>query len=240
MSPFTAMLVYTTGAAACIPLGAALARIPRFHPGWVDSEFKHFVMAFGGGVLLAAVALVLLPQGIEYVKSPFEVVALFIGGGLIFFALERALGKRKQESPLLLATLLDFMPESLALGGVFALGLGSAPLLALLIGLQNIPEGFNAYRELVKARDGVHPPHALLKLALLVPIGPVLAVLGWVYLSTFTYLLGAIMLVASGGILYLLFQDIAPMSRLRSHWFPPLGAVCGFGLALLGQLLLEA
>lgn len=238
MSPFSTMLVYTTGAAACIPLGAALARIPRLHPSWLDSEFKHFVMAFAGGVLLAAVALVLLPQGLAYVHAPFAVVALFVGGGLICFALERAMGKRKRESPLLLATLLDFVPETLALGGVFALGLASAPLLALLIGLQNLPEGFNAYRELVKVRDGVHPPHALLKLTLLVPIGPVLAVLGWWYLSSFTHLLGAIMLVAAGGILYLLFQDIAPMSRLRSHWLPPLGAVCGFGLALLGQLLL--
>lgn len=47
------------------------------------------------------------------------------------------------------------------------------------------------------------------------------------------------MLLAAGGILYPLFQDIAPMSRLRRHWFRPLGAVFGFALALLGQLLLE-
>jgi zinc transporter, ZIP family len=43
--------------------------------------------------------------------------------------------------------------------------------------------------------------------------------------------------VSSGGLLYLVFQDIAPQAQLRRHWFPALGAVCGFGVALAGQLL---
>jgi ZIP family zinc transporter len=45
------------------------------------------------------------------------------------------------------------------------------------------------------------------------------------------------MLVASGGILYLIFQDIAPQSRLEKHWAPPLGAVIGFCLALFSDML---
>jgi zinc transporter, ZIP family len=45
------------------------------------------------------------------------------------------------------------------------------------------------------------------------------------------------MLLSSGGLLYLVFQDIAPQAQLRRHWFPALGAVCGFGVALAGQLL---
>ena len=43
--------------------------------------------------------------------------------------------------------LLDYVPESLALGGAFAIGAESAPLLAIVMGLQNLPEGFNGYRE---------------------------------------------------------------------------------------------
>jgi ZIP family zinc transporter len=238
MDPFLAMLVYTTGASAGIPLGGLLARIEHLHPGWIESEFRHFVIAFGGGVLLAAVALVLLPQGLAFVPEPIAVVAFFMAGGLAFFALERWLGLRRRESPQLTATLLDYIPECLALGGMFAVGAGSAPLLALLIGLQNLPEGFNAFREQASV-SGTSPSGVLLKMTLLVPIGPVLGMVGWLYLSTYTYLLGALMLIASGGILYLIFQDIAPMSRLRRHWFPPLGAVCGFGAALLGKVLLD-
>ncbi len=51
------------------------------------------------------------------------------------------MGRRRRERPQVSAMLLDYVPETLALGGMFAAGLDSAPLLALLIGLQNIPRG---------------------------------------------------------------------------------------------------
>jgi ZIP family zinc transporter len=74
----------------------------------------------------------------------------------------------------------------------------------------------------------------------LVPIGPLVAVLGWVNFSDNVMLLGAVMLFAAGGILYLIFQDIAPQSRMQRHWAPPLGAVLGFCLGMLGQSLMVA
>lgn len=237
MNPAAEMLLCTGGAAACIPLGGLLARVERIRPRWLETEFRHFVIAFGGGVLLAAVALVLLPQGISLVGQPLAVVASFVAGGALFFVIERWLGLQNRETPQLLATLLDYLPESLALGGMFAAGAPAAPLLAVLIGLQNLPEGFNAYREL-QARQA-RPGKALLTMLALVPLGPALALLGWFYLAAFPQVLGVILLVAAGGILYLVFQDIAPMSHQRRRWFPPLGAVCGFAAALLGQLLID-
>lgn len=45
------------------------------------------------------------------------------------------------------------------------------------------------------------------------------------------------MLFAAGGILYLIFQDIAPQSRLERHWGPATGAVIGFGVGLPGRQL---
>jgi ZIP family zinc transporter len=45
------------------------------------------------------------------------------------------------------------------------------------------------------------------------------------------------MLLASGGILYLIFQDIATQVILRKHRGPPLAAVLGFALAMLGSVL---
>ncbi|PKO56571.1 MAG: divalent cation transporter, partial [Betaproteobacteria bacterium HGW-Betaproteobacteria-21] len=131
---------------------------------------------------------------------------------------------------------LDYIPESLALGGALAAGSRAAPLLALFIGLQNIPEGFNAYREL-KAAKQPDASRILLLMLMLVPIGPVIGILGWVYLGDRLALLGASMLFASGGILYLIFQDIAPQSHMRRHWAPPLGAVLGFSVGMLGNNL---
>lgn len=231
------LAAYTAAAGACIPAGGLLAKMEHIRPAWMEREFRHFVIAFGGGVLLAAVALVLLPQGIEYVREPSAIVLYFLAGGLAFFALERALGLHRRESPQFLATLLDYIPESLALGGIFAAGATGAPLLAVLVGLQNLPEGFNSYRELMSV-GGTRSRRVLLLMSLLIPVGPVLAILGWLFLSQYAHFLGAVMLFAAGGILYLIFQDIAPQSRLRNHWFPPLGAVCGFGVGLLGQSLI--
>ena len=236
MSPLTQALLATAAAAACIPFGGLLALLAHRRRKWLNGEVRHFVVALGGGILIAAVSLVLLPEGMQRVHEPLTVAALFVAGGAACFALERHLGASRRESPQLAATLLDYVPESLALGGMFAAGAASAPLLAVLIGLQNLPEGFNAYLE--RVASGEHKPRTvLLQMLLLVALGPVLAALGWYFLSAQTEVLGAIMIAAAGAILYLIFQDIAPMSHMRNHWFPPLGAVCGFGLALLGQRL---
>ena len=75
---------------------------------------------------------------------------------------------------------------------------------------------------------------------LLAGVGPLLAWVGWVLLASEPVVLGSLMLLSSGGLLYLVFQDIAPQAVLRRHWFPSLGAVSGFSLALLGQLLFGA
>lgn len=236
VAPVAEIILYTAAAGACIPLGGLLAAVERIRAGWLEREFRHFVIAFGGGVLLAAVALVLVPEGMAHLSGSGLGVGFLLAGGALFFAIERGLGLRKREAPQFMAVLLDYVPESLALGGIFATGSPLAPLLAALIGLQNLPEGFNAYREL-RGVTGHSRGRVLLMMAALVPIGPILGVFGWLYLAHHARMLGAVMLIAAGGILYLTFQDIAPQSRLRNHWAPPLGAVAGFALGLLGQAL---
>ncbi len=237
MNPILEIILFTGAAGACMPLGGLLAKFEHIHPQWLEQEFRHFVIALGGGVLLAAVALVLVPEGMLYMSGSVYGVILFFAGGVTFFAIERALGIRKREAPQFTAMLLDYVPESLAIGGIFATGSPSAPLLAVLIGLQNLPEGFNGFRELC-GMTGRRSGTVLLLMVALVPIGPVLGLFGWVYLSHYPQLLGAAMLVASGGILYLIFQDIAPQSYLRRHWAPPLGAVVGFALGMFGKSLI--
>ena len=234
MDEISKIVIYTLCAGACIPLGGLLAYKEKIRPRWLEDEFRHSVIAFGGGILLAAVALILVPEGTAYVNNAILSVAILLAGGICFFIIERILGTRRREKPQFTAMLLDFVPESLALGGVFAIGAQSAPLLAIFIGLQNLPEGFNAYRELRAIRQS-SSKHILGFMSLLVPIGPVVAIFGWLYFSQNTVLLGSTMLFASGGILYLIFQDIAPQARMRRHWAPPLGAVLGFCMGMLGN-----
>jgi len=231
------MLLFTTFAGSCILIGGLLAKVERIRPRWLENELRHSIIAFGGGALISAVALVLVPEGSQLIPSGVTASLVLVSGGLVVFAIERYLGIRRREAPQSVAMLLDYLPESLALGGMFAIGAPSAPMLALLIGLQNLPEGFNAYREL-NLLPHVKPKKTLLLMCALIPLGPLIGTIGWIYGADHTVFLGGIMLFASGGILYLLFQDVAPQSHLDRHWAPALGAVLGFGAGMLGQLLI--
>lgn len=46
---------------------------------------------------------------------------------------------------------------------------------------------------------------------------------------------GALVLVASGGIVHLVFHDIAPGAFREGHWGPTLGASLGFLVAIVGD-----
>jgi ZIP family zinc transporter len=232
------MLIYTTVAGSCMLLGGLIARVERIRPLWLEQELRHSVVAFGGGILFAAIAFVLVPEGREYFASPVPGTAIFLAGGVTFLLVERWLSTRQQQLPQTLAMLLDFVPESLAMGGLFALGAKSAPLLAILIGLQNLPEGFNAYREVFAMAKFRASITFMLLIVMILP-GPVAGVIGWAIAPEYPEIVGATMLYAAGGILYLLFQDIAPQARLERHWAPTLGAVLGFCFAMLAEILVR-
>ncbi len=238
MDAIATILILTIAAGSCIPLGGYLASFEHIRSRWLENELRHFVIALGGGILLGAVAVVLVPEGIASMGDSLLAIPILLFGGLTFFVIERALGLRRREAPQVMGMLLDYVPEAVALGGLVALASPAAPLLALLVGLQNLPEGFNAFRELhaLKRRSA---RNTLLMMWALVVIGPVAGLVGYFLLSGHPAWLGAIMLFASGGILYLIFQDIAPQSRLKRHWAPPLGAVVGFSVTLFGEMVVR-
>lgn len=233
MPEWIIVLLIATGAGLSVPAGAALASVERIRPDWLEAEFRHSVVAFGGGALLSAVALVLVPDGME--ELPIAVSAiLFAFGGLFFFWLDWLLARKETSAGQLAAMLADFGPEALALGAVFASGSNTALLLAVLIALQNLPESFNAYRE-IAASTRTAPAKILLSFGGIALMGPAAALLGFFFLVDMPAVVSAIMLFASGGILYLVFQDIAPQARLERHWAPPLGAVAGFMMGMIGH-----
>lgn len=123
-----------------MPLGAILARFEGLRPHWLEEEFRHSVIAFGGGALLSGVALVLVPEGAAH--NSILVTSLCFGfGGFSFAVFDVFLAKNKSQAGQLVAMLSDFLPEALALGTAFAASPQVAVLVAALIAMQNIPEG---------------------------------------------------------------------------------------------------
>lgn len=217
-----------------MPIGAAIAALERIRPRWLETEVRHGVIAFGGGALLSAVTLVLVPKGMSNLSS-LLVMACFSGGAILFMVLDIRLAAKNTPFSQLTAMLSDFVPEALALGATFTVSKKAGMVLAGIIALQNVPEGFNAYRELIVASE-YGRTKIIGAFTLMALLGPIAGTTGYFLLSDNPMIVSGIMLFAAGGILYIIFQDIAPQSKLKNHWAPPLGAAAGFLLGILGHI----
>jgi len=222
-------------AGAAIPFGAWLATFQGLSPGPRTVAFRHGIVAFGAGALLSAVALVLVPEGAERVH-PVAVPLIFVAGGAVFALIDRAIARHGGHVAQFLAMMLDYLPEALALGAMLAGETATAVLLALLIALQNLPEGFNAFHEMKDGGSSMSDRSILSLFAAMACLGPVMAFVGMAAIEVDSALLGGIMLFSAGGILYLLFEDVAPQVPMENVWAPPFGAIAGFALGLAGHL----
>ncbi len=223
-------------AGMAIPVGALISSLVSLRSICLQHDIDSFVSYFGGGALLAAISLVLLPYGIEYVSVLSSSVA-FLMGGLVFWQLDVLLKRTGSTAAQFIGMLLDFIPEAILLGAAAASGSSVVYLLAGMIALQNMPEGFASYHEM---HEGAEPNRRLWLLFLTVPLaGPLAAWVGFSWLSASTATIGVVMLFCSGGILYLIFDDIAPRAHLKHRDFPAIGAVSGFLLGLVGTMLIH-
>lgn len=237
MSELVKILLLTLVAGLAMPAGAILAAREHIRSDWLEAEFRHGVMAFGGGALLSAVALVLVPEGARELGIT-AISFWFLSGGLAFMALDIYLGRLNSSLAQLTAMISDFIPEALALGAALALGDNSAFLLAGLMALQNLPEGFNSSREL-KAGTSYSNSRIIGILVLLALLGPLCGVVGYYWLAAYPVAVSSVMMFSAGGILYITFGDIAPMAKIEKHWLPATGAVLGFLLGIIGHELVN-
>jgi ZIP family zinc transporter len=148
--------------------------------------------------------------------------------------IDRALKRRGTPVSQLIALNLDFIPEAIVLGAVISGNFEMALFLTAIIVAQNLPEGFNAYREIRHSHSGFLRKHVLQIMSGSIVVGPVAALAGYSLFTLDNMLLGSIMTFCAGGILYLVFEDVAPDAHRAGDWRPALGAVIGFSVALVG------
>lgn len=217
--------------------GALLAAHPGILKKWLKNETRHAIIAFGGGALLAAVALVLLPEGMALLPPSFGLIAFTLGGAA-FMYLDRYLKEKGSSVSQLIAMMLDFIPEAIVLGALIADNFREAVFMAIIIAAQNMPEGFNAFREMLSSSHNPTKKHLLTVIALCGVTGILWGLLGFLMFDANSAALGSIMVFCAGGIFYLVFRDIAPQAALKKHWYPSFGAVLGFVFCLGAQQLL--
>jgi ZIP family zinc transporter len=229
------VILYSFASGVTVIIGGFLARIKVLPRDEFGREISHIIVAFGAGVLVAAVAFVLTPKAIDLLSLPI-IVSVFLSGVILFLLLDRVINQRGGRLAQLMAMSMDYIPEAVALGAVFSYDQRTGLLLALFIGLQNLPESYNAFGDLVKS--GFSPNKSLLVLAPFSFVGIIAAILGFSFLHGNDNLVSSLMLFSAGGILYLVFQDIAPMIKYKRYWAPALGATLGFMLGMIGVKIL--
>jgi len=236
MTELQLVLLYSLLSGSTVFLGGLLSYYFGIYvkSGLVKAEIIHGSIAFGGGILMAAVALVLIPEGMQAL-SLVPMIIFFLAGAIAFFFIDRYIERKGGTMAQLLGMLSDFVPEAIAMGAVFSSNPQLGILLAIIIGIQNFPEAFNAYLDL---RSSYSTSKCLMILFLLSFSGVASASVGYFFLSGMPMVIGALMLFSSSGVIYLIFQDIAPLSRIKKNWIPALGACFGFLIGMIGLKML--
>jgi ZIP family zinc transporter len=229
------IILYSFCSGIMVFIGALLGKYfeNHFHIKAIKSKVIHTSMAFGAGIMTSAVALVLVPKGVED-SSLVMMIFYFIFGVFIFSFIDNYLAKHKTHMAQLLAMLLDFIPEAIILGALFASNQSLAILMAIFIGLQNLPEAFNSYIELKESKHS-KKKRLLVIFFLLSFVGVIASVLGYYFLSNNELIISALILIASGGLLYLIFNDIAPILKMKKSNLPIYGLSFGFLFGMIAE-----
>lgn len=228
------ILAFLVGAS--MPLGALLYTNQTVRAFCIKYQLDCFMAALGGGALLAAIALIFVPTGMARF-SMLQASGIFLMGGILAWRISVIQEARNSPTSQFLSMFLDFIPESLALGAAPSMGEDTVYLIAGLAAVQNLPQGFSSYHEMLRSRMNLKKIKLLFLFITL--LGPIFAGIGLTVLAMNSTLVPLLMLFSGGAIVYFIFQDIAPNARLRTHHLPALGSVIGFMVGIIGCMMID-
>jgi ZIP family zinc transporter len=193
-----------------------------------------FVMAFGAGVLISAVAFDLTQEAIEIGGGSATALGLF-GGALVYFfgnrLLDRRGGGEDTGGAIVLGALLDGIPESAAIGITLLGGGGVSVSFVIAVFLSNLPESISATAELKRK----HSAAWILWLWLGIAIASALAAgIGYGVLGDASdNVIAYVKAFAAGAILCMLADTFMPKAFKEGGDKVGLVTVFGFALAAL-------
>ena len=214
-------------------LGALLALIPG-RP--IPDRAVGFVMAFGAGVLISAVAFDLTEEAISIGGG--VAAALGLGAGaLVYYGGDRLIDRGgsgdSDDDPrgIVLGALLDGIPESAAIGLTLLSGGGVSVSFIVAVFISNLPESIAASAEL----ESKHPRRWILGLWVAIALASaVAAALGYELLGGASDdVVAFVKAFAGGAILCMLADTMVPQALKKAGTSVGLVTVLGFALAAL-------
>ncbi|MFM9412988.1 ZIP family metal transporter [Peptococcus simiae] len=246
-------------ALGCILPGLAtgLGALPIFFTRSVSQRTLDTLLGGAAGVMLAATCFSLIMPSIDYgggdVKAVLVTSAGILGGAILLDMIdklaphEHLLDKRiegrdakslKKIWLFVIAITIHNFPEGLATGVGFGTdNLANGMAMALGIGLQNMPEGMAVALALV--REKYTPAYAFLIALATGLVEPVGAFMGFGLVQVFQPLVGFILALAGGAMLFVISDEIIPETHANGYERQATyGIVVGFIIMMILDILL--
>jgi ZIP family zinc transporter len=213
-------------------LGAAIALVPK-RP--IPDRAIAFVMAFGAGVLVSAVAFDLTEDALGLGGGDATALGL-AAGALVYFGGDRMLGRKgggaDDPQGIVLGALLDGIPESAAIGLTLVTGGSVSASFVVAVFISNLPESISASAGLERngrTKGWIYGLWLLIALASAVAAGIGYQVLGDATGNTLAF----VNAFAAGAILCMLSDTFIPQAFKQGGDKVGLVTVFGFALAAL-------
>lgn len=216
-----------------------------------DLKLKPIIYGFSGGIMLASSIFSLLIPSIEG-KEGINLILPFCGffiGGLVFILIDfinfdifkNKVNSSKKMSMVFLSITLHNIPEGLAVGLAFGLGIHlqsdpmiwSALALAIGIGIQNYPEGLAISLPLYQ--EGFSKKKAMAIGIISGVVEPIFGILGILLLSYLTPILPFLLAFASGAMMIVTLSEM--VCETKGSW-GKMFLILGFMIMMTLDLIL--
>jgi ZIP family zinc transporter len=243
------------GFIASIPLliGSIIASIVN-----LPKQVVAIIMAFGSGVLVAALAFSLIEEAFSLSESIISVIVGFVLGGLSYTTANYILNRKSRGSTrhrkkshgenagggkdasglaLLVGSVMDNIPENMALGISLVTGGAVNIVLIAAIFLSNFPEGLSSAQGMKS--NGRSKKYIVSLWSIAVVIGTISSIIGFTFLSnTAPSTISIAISFAAGAILVMLAESMIPEAHAEGGSSRiGIATMAGFAIAfILGRL----